>query len=42
MVAAETPVSLVLRNERGLPAVTRTVMISGRWVDGPTLRCASH
>lgn len=38
VVAVETLVSLVLRNERGLPAVPRTVMISGRWVEGPTLR----
>lgn len=40
VVAAETLVPLVLRNERGLLAVPRTVMISGRWVDGPTLRRA--
>lgn len=38
VVAAETLVPLVLRSERGLPSVPRTVMISGRWVDGPTLR----
>jgi len=26
------------RNERGLPAAPKTVMILGRWIDGPTVR----
>lgn len=38
VVAVETLVPLVLRNERGLPASARTIMVGGRWVDGPTLR----
>ncbi len=37
-VAVETLAAQIHRNERGLPADPRTVMISGRWVDGPTLR----
>lgn len=38
VVAVESLVPLVLRRERGLPAFPRTIMIGGRWVDGPTLR----
>lgn len=38
IVAVESLVPLVLQNERGLPAAPRTIMISGRWVGGPTLR----
>jgi len=26
------------RNERGLPAAPKTVLIQGRWIDGPTVR----
>lgn len=40
-VAVESLVPLVLRNERGLPSAPRTIMISGRWVDGPTLRSSA-
>lgn len=36
-VAAETVISQIQRGERGLPAAPRTIMIRGRWVDGPTL-----
>lgn len=38
IVAAETLAAQIHRNERGLPADPRTVTISGRWVDGPTVR----
>jgi hypothetical protein len=38
IVALESLVPLVLRNERGLPASPHTIMVGGRWVDGPTLR----
>lgn len=37
-VAAETLIAQLQRNDRGLPADPRTIMIKGRWVDGPTLR----
>jgi LacI family transcriptional regulator len=37
-VAAETVIAQLQRNDRGLPADPRTIMIKGRWVDGPTLR----
>jgi LacI family transcriptional regulator len=38
IVAVETLAAQIQRNERGLPSDPRTVMVSGRWVDGPTLR----
>lgn len=38
IVAVETLAAQIHRNERGRPADPRTVMISGRWIDGPTLR----
>lgn len=38
MVAVETLAAQIHRNERGLPQDPRTVMISGKWVDGPTLK----
>ena len=37
-VAAEALIAQIQRSERGLPTDPRTIMISGRWVDGPTLR----
>jgi LacI family transcriptional regulator len=37
-VAAENIISQIQRGERGLPADPRTIMVRGRWVDGPTLR----
>jgi LacI family transcriptional regulator len=40
IVAVETLAAQIHRNEQGLPTDPRTVMISGRWVDGPTL-CSS-
>jgi LacI family transcriptional regulator len=40
ITAVETLAAQIQRNERGLPADPRTVMVSGRWVDGPTLRGA--
>lgn len=40
IVAVETLAAQIQRNERGTPADPRTVSISGRWVDGPTLRSA--
>lgn len=36
--AVDSVVAQIHRNERGLPADPHTVMLSGRWVDGPTLR----
>lgn len=38
IVAVETVVAQIRRNEHGLPTDPRTVMFNGRWVDGPTLR----
>jgi LacI family transcriptional regulator len=35
--AVELVVGQLHRNERGLPAFAKCVMIEGRWVDGPTL-----
>jgi LacI family transcriptional regulator len=40
-VAVETLAAQIHRNEHGLPENPRTVMISGRWIDGPTLRSTS-
>jgi LacI family transcriptional regulator len=37
IVAVESLVAQIHRNERGLPADPHTVMLSGRWVDGPTV-----
>ena len=37
-VAVESLVAQIHRNERGLPADPHTVMLSGRWVDGPTVK----
>jgi LacI family transcriptional regulator len=37
VAAVETLVAQIHRNERGLPSDPRTVMLSGRWVDGPTV-----
>ena len=39
--AVEAVVAQLHRNERGLPAVARTVSIEGAWVDGPTTRALS-
>jgi LacI family transcriptional regulator len=39
-VAVETLAAQIQRSERGWPADPRTVMFSGQWVDGPTLRPA--
>jgi LacI family transcriptional regulator/LacI family repressor for deo operon, udp, cdd, tsx, nupC, and nupG len=36
-VAADTVIAEIQRGERGLPADPRTIMVRGRWVDGPTL-----
>jgi len=38
VAAVESLVGQIHRNERGLPADPHTVMVGGRWVDGPTLR----
>ncbi len=35
--AVESLVAQIHRNERGLPADPHSVMLSGRWVDGPTV-----
>jgi len=40
VVAVETLAAQIQRNERGVPEDPRTMSISGRWVDGPTLRPA--
>lgn len=37
-VAAETLIAAIQRGERGLPTDPRSIMVKGRWVDGPTLR----
>ncbi len=36
--AVESLVAQIHRNERGLPTDPHTVMLSGRWVDGPTVK----
>ena len=36
-VAADTVIAEIQRGERGLPADPRTIMVRGRWVEGPTL-----
>lgn len=41
IVAVETLAAQIHRNERGLPQDPRTVMISGKWVDGPTLKATA-
>jgi LacI family transcriptional regulator len=38
IAAVESVVAQIHRNERGPPADPHTVMVSGRWVDGPTIR----
>lgn len=38
--AVDAVISLVRRNEKGLPAYPRYTLIEGRWVDRPTLRPA--
>lgn len=42
IAAVESVVAQIHRNERGLPADPHTVMVSGRWIDGPTLRRSSR
>ena len=39
--AVDSVIAQIHRNERGLPVDPHTVMVSGRWVDGPTLRRSS-
>ncbi len=36
-VAAETIIAQIQRGERGLPPDPLSLMVRGRWVDGPTL-----
>lgn len=38
VAAVESVVAQIHRNERGPPPDPHTVMVSGRWVDGPTIR----
>lgn len=38
IAAVDSLVAQIYRNERGLPADPHTVMLSGRWIDGPTVR----
>ncbi len=38
--AVDSVVAQIHRNECGLPADPHTIMVSGRWVDGPTIRRA--
>ncbi|HWL17433.1 MAG TPA: LacI family DNA-binding transcriptional regulator [Opitutus sp.] len=40
IAAVDSVVAQIHRNERGLPVDPHTIMVSGRWVDGPTLRRA--
>lgn len=37
-VAVEALIAQIQRGERGLPENPRTIMIKGRWMDGPSLR----
>jgi LacI family transcriptional regulator len=37
MVAVESVVAQIHRNERGLPLDPQSITLSGRWVDGPTI-----
>lgn len=37
-VAVETVIAHVINHKRGLPKEPHSVLINGRWVDGPTLR----
>ncbi len=39
--AVESLVAQLQRNERGVPAEPKTITISARWIDGPTLRPAT-
>ena len=39
--AVESIVAQIHRNERGLPADPQSIMLSGRWVDGPTVRAGA-
>lgn len=39
-VAVDAVVAQIHRNEKGIPTDPRTTMVSGRWVNGPTLRKA--
>jgi LacI family transcriptional regulator len=41
IAAVESLVAQIHRNERGLPADPHSVMLSGRWVDGPTIASAN-
>jgi LacI family transcriptional regulator len=36
-VAAQTLISLINHNERGIPETPREVLVAGRWVDGCSL-----
>jgi hypothetical protein len=36
-VAVETVISQIQRGESGLPADPQSIMVRGRWVDGPTV-----
>ena len=36
-VAVSTLASLILENQRGIPAFQRRILVEGRWVDGPSL-----
>ena len=38
--AVESVVAQLQRNEQGIPATPKTISLSARWVDGPTLRAA--
>ena len=40
--ALESVVAQLQRNERGLPAGPKSIALTARWVDGPTLRSASR
>lgn len=41
-LAVDTLISLVERNERGLPAQATTLMVEGQWNEGATLRAAAR
>ena len=40
--AVESVVAQLQRNEHGVPASPKTIMLKARWVDGPTIRRVPH
>jgi LacI family transcriptional regulator len=42
MAAIDLLVGMIHRNERGVPALPKWILVESRWQDGATLRCASN